>query len=72
MTEWINVKTRLPEHLPEVRYSRDVLFIAEKEIMYVGTYNSYDNEWQENHCTCGCCHENPTAIWWAELPGLPK
>ena len=72
MTEWIDVNERTPEPLPDVYYSRDVIFITDKGVMYIGVYLKSFDKWEENTSSCLCCWEPPNVWYWAELPEGPK
>lgn len=74
--KWISVKDRLPEKLPNVDYSRDVLFIDSKGIFYAGYFTQVSNSIFRWNANCGCSggdfDVNLIVTYWQELPEPPK
>jgi outer membrane receptor for monomeric catechols len=82
---WISVKERLPDILPGVNYSADVLFCECDGTRYVGSFHrrpagqyangsprAMETYWRENATGCGCCSQDLDATYWMECPEAPK
>lgn len=71
--EWISVKDRLPNQLPDVYYSEACLFIDINKQMFAGTYLRTPEKkyWEEHSNSCGCCFHPPTVTHWMPLPDPP-
>lgn len=77
---WRSVSEGLPDLLPHVYYSRDVIFCDEEGTRYIGVFkrvpedsiSPYKSYWQENQTGCGCCSQRLQATHWMEAPEVPK
>jgi regulator of RNase E activity RraB len=79
MSEWISVKDRLPDYLPEVDYSANVICTNRREIFIMARCYDYDAEgWMWGNCY-GDIYGDPEVdddysdiTHWMPLPEAPK